>query len=199
MTAPLDSVLDHLLDELAERVAAKVIERQRGCASTGLVSQHGSPLGRKHNGVVRRRQARGEPGASIVGRLHYLTQDALAEELGLQTEPAPSRSRAPRSDVRRGSRAQARAAPLNTTPRRGDVPRARYGDVLNEGEEIEDMSDTSTCGSTRVRTGDLRIKRPSLSEFRVAFWASAPGTIRERERGEGSHNIERAVPEARIS
>jgi hypothetical protein len=86
-----------LLEELANRVATAVAERLRAPVPT-MVSQHGSPLGRKHNGVVRRRLGRNEPGASIVGRLHYLSHEALAEELGrlssqIVSKPEPTATR----------------------------------------------------------------------------------------------------------
>jgi hypothetical protein len=48
----------------------------------GLVDQRRTPLGpRRHADAVKRRLARGEPGASKVGRRYLLTPDALQEEL----------------------------------------------------------------------------------------------------------------------
>jgi hypothetical protein len=80
-TPTYDDALRVLIDELANRLAVAVAERLRA-PEPGMTSQHERPLRRKHNGVVRRRLARGEPGACIVGRLHYLSREALAEELG---------------------------------------------------------------------------------------------------------------------
>lgn len=80
------SGLEALVDELAERVAAIVLDRLRAGACPGWVDQASSPLGRRrHCSVVRCRQARGEAGASIVGRRHLLSAEALAEELGRAT------------------------------------------------------------------------------------------------------------------
>lgn len=77
----MNDLLDQLLDELADRLAARVAERLRE-GEPGMVEQTRSPLGsRRHCGAVRRRVARGEPGAAIVGRRHLLTPEALAEEL----------------------------------------------------------------------------------------------------------------------
>jgi hypothetical protein len=76
-----DTLLDQLLDELAERLAERVAARLRQ-GEPGMVAQATSPLGpRRHCSAVRRRLARGEPGASIVGRQHLLSAAALQEEL----------------------------------------------------------------------------------------------------------------------
>lgn len=48
-----------------------------------MLDQSASPLGsRRHCTAVKRRIARGEPGAAIVGRKHLLSPEALSEELG---------------------------------------------------------------------------------------------------------------------
>ena len=81
--------LDQLLDELAQRVAAVVVERLQAGAP-GMVDQASSPLGaRRHCAAVRRRMARGEAGAAVVGRRHLLTTEALGEELN-RASGAPS-------------------------------------------------------------------------------------------------------------
>jgi hypothetical protein len=82
MGVATSDLLDQLLDELADRLAARVAERLR-TAEPGMVAQGASPLGtRRHCAAVRRRLARGEPGAAIVGRQHLLSTEALGEELG---------------------------------------------------------------------------------------------------------------------
>lgn len=73
------SALDQLLDEIADRLAARVAERLRA-GEPGMIDQTRSPLGRRHCAVVRQRLARGEGGASIIGRRHLLSPTALAEE-----------------------------------------------------------------------------------------------------------------------
>jgi hypothetical protein len=74
--------LDALVDELAQRVAAIVVARLRE-GDPGMVDQNASPLGRRrHCAAVKRRLARGEVGAAIVGRRHLLSAEALSEELG---------------------------------------------------------------------------------------------------------------------
>jgi hypothetical protein len=73
--------LDQLVAEFAERVAAIVLERLH-LGMPGMIDQASSPLGRRrHCTAVRRRRDRGEPGASIVGRRHLLSPEALSEEL----------------------------------------------------------------------------------------------------------------------
>ena len=85
--------LEGILDELAERLAARVAERLR-TGEPNMVAQSGSPLGaRRHCAAVKRRLARGEPGAAILGRRHLLTAEALGEELQLASVRAgPSRA-----------------------------------------------------------------------------------------------------------
>ena len=82
-----------LIDELADRVAERVEQRLRG-GQPGMLDQSASPLGRRrHCSAVKRRVARGEPGAAVVGRRHLLSPEALSEELGRvsnrKTEPVP--------------------------------------------------------------------------------------------------------------
>lgn len=76
------TTLEDVLNELAQRIGAVVAERLRG-GEPGMVSQEASPLGpRRHCAAVKRRVARGEPGAARIGRKYLLSPDALAEELG---------------------------------------------------------------------------------------------------------------------
>lgn len=75
-----------LIEVIANRVAELVVQRLRDTAQHDLVSQGESPLGsRRHCAAVRRRIDRGQPGASIVGRRHLLSREALAEELSTAT------------------------------------------------------------------------------------------------------------------
>lgn len=73
------------------------------------IDQHASVLGpRKHCAAVRRRleeYERGglpEPGASIVGKRHLLTADALTEEIARASGPALARAKARRGRVAGG-------------------------------------------------------------------------------------------------
>ncbi len=101
----LDEAVEVLLDAIADRIADRVAAKlQFGTSVHGMQSQHGSPLGRRHNASVRRRLARGEPGAFIVGRAHYLTPDALREEMGMPRDKEPGRiAWTPRATSRRAS------------------------------------------------------------------------------------------------
>ena len=48
-----------------------------------MIDQHASPLGpRRHCAAVQKLVAQGKPGASIVGRRHLLSPEALEVELG---------------------------------------------------------------------------------------------------------------------
>ncbi len=82
------------LDGLADAIAERVVERLGAGAH---VDQSRSPLGsRRHHAAVRRRLARGLPGAAIVGRRHLLSSEALAEELaraGHRDVSAPAATR----------------------------------------------------------------------------------------------------------
>ena len=72
---------------LAPLVAQEVVRALRSGPSD-LVSQAASPLGkRRHCAAVRLRVARGDGSACIVGRLHYLTPQALHEELAACAAP----------------------------------------------------------------------------------------------------------------
>jgi hypothetical protein len=76
------TTLEHVLDELAQRIGAVVVERLRA-GEPGMMDQSASPLGsRRHCAAVKRRIARGERGAALVGRKHLLSPEALSEELG---------------------------------------------------------------------------------------------------------------------
>lgn len=94
---------DELLGALARLVAAEVVRELRSGPSD-LVSQATSPLGkRRHCAAVRARVARGDSSACIVGRAHYLTPAALAEELsagskGKRRAPKLKAVTAPASD-----------------------------------------------------------------------------------------------------
>jgi hypothetical protein len=94
-TADLGSGLDGFLNDLARRIAHFLGEQTRGEGPReGLVDQHDSPLGnRGHCAAVRRRLAAGEAGADISGRRHFLTREALAEELKRSTSRKLGRAR----------------------------------------------------------------------------------------------------------
>lgn len=80
---PLES-LSPLLDALAERI----VDKWLASTATRMVAQAGSPLGpRRHREAVKRRMRNGEGGATIVDKRHYLTHQALQEELGLIPKP----------------------------------------------------------------------------------------------------------------
>jgi len=88
-----------MAQELVRYFARLVAAELRG-ADVSLVSGATSPLGaRRHNAAVRRRiaeHAAGElpiSGASKVGKTHYLTQEALAEELGRPSGPSVSKTK----------------------------------------------------------------------------------------------------------
>ena len=71
----------NILDALVSLIADAVVERLRP-AGTDWIDQATSPLGRvRHNAAVKRRVAQGKPGASIVGREHRLSPEALQEEM----------------------------------------------------------------------------------------------------------------------
>jgi hypothetical protein len=80
------SGIDGLWDELAVRIA-DIVARRLSEGEVGLVDQANSPLGgRSHRAAVQRRIREGKPGASIVGRRHFLTREALQEELERRTQ-----------------------------------------------------------------------------------------------------------------
>lgn len=73
-----------LLDALAQRIVDKWLD----ATDARMVPQSISPLGpRAHRNAVKRRIANNEGGASIRGRRHLLTREALAEELRLRPPP----------------------------------------------------------------------------------------------------------------
>lgn len=77
-TSDIATALDVLADALADRIAARLMAGQR----PDWVDQRASKLGRnRHNEAVRARVEAGLPGAAIVGRKHFLSADAHAEEL----------------------------------------------------------------------------------------------------------------------
>lgn len=100
-----------------QRVLAELREMRRRCevliehieietspaqaVPTGLIDQQHSDLGPKvHCAIVRERIARGEPGAFIQNRKHFLTPEAYAEECHLRfrstrAKPLARRSLAP--------------------------------------------------------------------------------------------------------
>lgn len=80
----LASVLEAQADALETQAAAlRALARAQGKTDlTDMVDQHRSPLGnRRHCTAVQRLVAAGKPGASIVGRKHFLTPEALQAEL----------------------------------------------------------------------------------------------------------------------
>ena len=89
-----------LKNELVAEIAEAVVARLQAGAP-GMISQAVSPLGRRrHCAAVRRRLARGEPGASVVGRRHLLSAEAIAEELArASAKTTPSTNAAPAGGV----------------------------------------------------------------------------------------------------
>lgn len=81
------SALEDVLATLAKLVAAEVVRELRS-GPADLVPQGASPLGkRRHCAAVRARVAKGDPGGCVVGRTHYLTPDALKQELAACKPP----------------------------------------------------------------------------------------------------------------
>lgn len=75
-----------LIEAVAERTAQRVL----ASINANTISQATSPLGpRTHRAAVKRRLQNGEGGATIVGRRHLLTREALAEELSGKRRPPP--------------------------------------------------------------------------------------------------------------
>ncbi len=92
----MNADLAPLLQEFARMVAREIVALQRE-EPPEMIDQHASPLGpRRHCAAVKRRLAKGLPDASIVGRKHLLTPEALQQELGrgvpqkVRTAPAKS-------------------------------------------------------------------------------------------------------------
>lgn len=78
MTAALDELVGALAEVIADRVVAKLAAGQQ----PGMHDQVGSPLGRRrHIAACRERVARGDVGAAVVGRRHFLSREALDAEL----------------------------------------------------------------------------------------------------------------------
>jgi len=68
--------------ELQAQALRALAQDAAKCDPSELIDQHASPLGpRRHCTAVKRRVAKGQPGASIVGRKHYLSPDAIQQEL----------------------------------------------------------------------------------------------------------------------
>lgn len=83
------SALDDVLATFARLVAQEVLRELRNGPSD-LVSQAASPLGkRRHCAAVRARVVRGDAGGCVVGRTHYLTPEALKQELAACKPPKP--------------------------------------------------------------------------------------------------------------
>lgn len=73
--------LQEVLAELAQLIGKEVLRGLRE-SDPGWVDQTTSPLGsRRHCAAVQRRVRSGIAGASVVGRRHLLSNEALAEEL----------------------------------------------------------------------------------------------------------------------
>jgi len=99
MTRRLDaSILDMTLGELLAALAQGVAAELRA-GDLSMIDQSASPLGpRRHRAAVRRRIQRGEGGASVIGRRHLLTKDALDAELAAITG-APKPKSAKRAEL----------------------------------------------------------------------------------------------------
>jgi hypothetical protein len=79
------------IDERLERIEARLAK----CGPDGVegqpIEQGKSPLGRRrHCAAVRRMVAAGDGRAFIVGRKHFLTADALAEEMARISREPPA-------------------------------------------------------------------------------------------------------------
>ena len=87
--------------ELRALIRAEVKDAVREAlrSGDGWIDQHGSPLGRRHNAIVRKRVAAGLPGAVIAGRSHKLSRAALDEEIAALAKRAPRKAEpAPAAD-----------------------------------------------------------------------------------------------------
>lgn len=83
----LGSALLILARAIAPELARAVVAELRSGEAPGWIDQARSPLGpRRHRSAVQRRLGRGEPGASLVGRRHLLSPEAVAEELARITK-----------------------------------------------------------------------------------------------------------------
>lgn len=78
--------MTEFMNQLARGIAVEVVRLQREGEPSWL-DQSRSPLGPvRHCRAVKRRVERGEPGASIVGRKHLLSPEALQDELEQQSK-----------------------------------------------------------------------------------------------------------------
>ncbi len=84
----------------AQAAVLRALAKDAAKASpTDMIDQHASPLGnRRHCSAVQRLVAQGKPGASIVGRRHLLTPEALQLELS-NTGPRKPRKATPANDT----------------------------------------------------------------------------------------------------
>lgn len=81
------AALETLARVLAPMVAQEVVRALRSGPSD-LISQAASPLGkRRHCAAVRARVGRGDSSGCVVGRTHYLTPEALSQELAACKAP----------------------------------------------------------------------------------------------------------------
>jgi len=83
------------------RLIARLVRKELAGEDPSLIDQSMSDLGRnKHIEAVRRRMAAvpPQPGAFKRGRRYLLTQEAYAEELGLQGRPDVAKASAPPPD-----------------------------------------------------------------------------------------------------
>ena len=94
-------VSDPRVRYLVARLAACAAEAV-GSQDVGAIDQAASPLGRRrHCACVRRRVARGEPGAAVVGRRFFLSPAAMTEELQRTTRRSGQAIPASERSVRR--------------------------------------------------------------------------------------------------
>jgi hypothetical protein len=87
--------MEDVLEPLLRRLARYVAEELRAGATSGMVDQSASSLGRRrHIDATRRRIASGAPGAIQLGRRYLLAPEALEEEIRkLATQPKKRSSR----------------------------------------------------------------------------------------------------------
>jgi len=81
------SQIGHALEHAIERVLRRVVREELRGQDPDWIAQAESPLGpKRHCAAVRRRIAERKPGARIVARRFLLSQEAMAEELGRESE-----------------------------------------------------------------------------------------------------------------
>jgi hypothetical protein len=91
----IESALTTLADLVADRVVARMSAGQ-----PGWIDQNASPLGpKRHCAAVRRRVAKGLPGAATVGRRHLVSPESLSEELAATSRRCKSPGTASPSSV----------------------------------------------------------------------------------------------------